>query len=68
MWACQMKQGWKGYTKEELKDNHYKIAVALVDAGADINHEAVVMAKVTITNCLGFSLFFYLGNRMGGRH
>ncbi len=39
MWACQ-KKGWKGYTDAQLKENHFKIAKALIEAEADINREA----------------------------
>ncbi len=47
MWACQ-KKGWKGYTDAELKENHFKIAKALIEAGADINREAKVSNAVIL--------------------
>ncbi len=46
MWACQNK-GWKGYTDAQLKENHFKIAKALIEAGADINREAKVSNAAT---------------------
>jgi len=44
MWACQ-KKGWKGYSDAQLKENHFRIANALIEAGANINSKAKVKSS-----------------------